>query len=135
MVFPLPDRHSKMLNVTSRLAVKIKHIPEDISWTDTACQRTRSSLSIGDILPGSEEGKVFYDRAMLTVMELLVSEFKSLKGLKQLVPSRTSPHPLNQRSIIPLKLLFHDEKCTGETILILQQLIRDAALDGTPQVS
>lgn len=87
-----------MLNVTSRLAVRIKHVPEDISWADTACQRTRSSLSVSDILPGSGEGKVFYNRAVLTVMEILVSEFKSLQGLKQLVPSRTSPHPLNQRS-------------------------------------
>lgn len=123
-----------MLNVTSRLAVKIKHVPEDISWTDTACQRVRSSLSVSDVLPGAEEGKIFYDHAVLTVMELLVSEFKSLEGLKQLVPSRTSPHPPSKSEVIPLKLLFHDEKYTSETILILQQFIRDAALDGTPQV-
>lgn len=114
-----------MLNVTSRLAVKIKHIPEDISWADTSCQRSRSSLSVSDILPGSEEGKVFYDRAVLTVMEILVCKFKSLQGLKQLVPSRTSPHPPSKSEVVPLKLLFHDEKYTSETILILQQFIQD----------
>ena len=122
-----------MLNVTSRLAVKIKHIPQDMSWGDTACQRNRSSLSISDILPGADEGKIFYDRAILMVMKLLVSEFKSLEGLKPLVPSRTSPHPPSKSEVIPLKLLFRDEKYTSETILILQQFIRDAALDGTPQ--
>ena len=30
---------------------------------------------------------------IVTVMELLVYEFKSLEGLKQLVPSRTSSSP------------------------------------------
>ena len=99
-----------------------------------ACQRIRSSLSVGDILPGAEEGKIFYDRAVLMVMELLVSKFKSLEVLKQLVPSRISPHPPSRSEIIPLKLLFHDEKYTSDTIVILQQFIQDAALDGTPQV-
>ena len=78
VIFPPTGHHSKMLNVTSRLAMKIKHVPEEMSWTDTACQRIRSSLSVSDVLPGTEEGKIFYDRAVLMVMELLVSEFKSL---------------------------------------------------------
>ena len=123
------DHHSKMLNVTSRLTVKIKRAGGYLLDS----QRVRSSLSVSDVLPGAEESKIFYDHAVLTVMELLVSEVKSLEGLKQLVPSRTSPHPPSNQ-VIPLKLLFHDEKYTSETILILQQFIQDAALDETPQV-
>ena len=93
MFFPTPDRHSSMLNVTSRLAVKIKHVPENIAWQDTSCQKSRSSLSLSDMLPGPEEGKIFCDHGVLTVMELLVSELKSREGIKQLVPRRTSPYP------------------------------------------
>ena len=61
-----------MLNVTSRLAVKTKHVPDNVSWTDTTCQRMRASLTISDIIPGPAEAKIFYDDAVLTVMELLV---------------------------------------------------------------
>ena len=67
-----------MLNVTSRLAVEIKHVPEeDMSWTDTACQRIRSLLSVSEILLKRARYCM-----IVTSMELLVSKFKSLEGLK-----------------------------------------------------
>ena len=102
-----------MLNVTSRLAVRIKHIPDDMSWTDTTCQRMRASLTISDILPGPAESKKLYDSAVQTDMELLVFEFKSLEGLRPLIPARTSPLPPSKSEIVPLKLLFRDEKYTN----------------------
>ena len=36
--------------------------------------------------------------------------------------------------VIPMKILFHDEKYTDENILILQKLVKDAKMTGTPPV-
>lgn len=67
-------------------------------------------------------------------MEILVNEFTNLARLKGIVPKRTSPHPPSKSEIVPMKVLFNDEKKTSETILILQQIAHDAELDGRPQV-
>lgn len=68
-------------------------------------------------------------------MEILVTEFSSLQYLKPVVPKRTSPHISSKSEIVPMKLLFNDEKKTSETIIILQQLVHDAKLDGELQVN
>ena len=36
--------------------------------------------------------------------------------------------------VVPMKILFHDEKYTDENILILQKLAKDAKMTGIPQV-
>ena len=40
------DRHSSMLNLTTRLAVNIRYLPDwEVDWSDTCPQRSRESLT------------------------------------------------------------------------------------------
>ena len=69
------------------------------------------------------------------MMEFLATEFKSLADLKQFIPSQQSLHPVQKSVVVPMKVLFKDEKYKSETIDILTQLMTDAQLTGDPQVS
>lgn len=42
---------------------------------------------------------------------------------------------MNPSVVVPMKILFHDEKYTGENIQILQKLAKEAKITGNPQVS
>ena len=54
-----PDQHSSMLNLTSRLAVKIKNLPDfEFDWADTTPQRPRTSLNVEDFLPSEVDATV-----------------------------------------------------------------------------
>ena len=67
------------------------------------------------------------------VYDVLYGEGISLSDLAQFVPPDSSP-PAQKSEVVPLKLLFRDEKSIDETIQILVHYIKDADLDGTPQV-
>ena len=54
--------------------------------------------------------------------------------LKQHIPARHSPHPVQKATVATMKILFKDEKYKAETIDILTQLMKDALLTGQPQV-
>ena len=83
-----------MNNVTSRLAIRIKHIPEgQVDWHDSKPQQSPSSLTIDDITPNEEDGRIVHERAVTYVMGILVTHFKSLDGLSNLVPQPHCPHP------------------------------------------
>lgn len=131
----LPDHHSSMLNVTSRLAVKIKNLPEfDFSWDDTTPQRPRSSLTVDDFLPSENDAMILKQRAVEYMMGFLVETFSSLKHLEEFVPESMSIHPITKSEVVPMKLLYKDEKYKSETIEILSQLMSDANLRGNHQV-
>ena len=86
-------------------------------------------------LPAREtDAAELHKRAVLYMMEVLVTDFKSLNSLKHLVPSRESPHRLQKYVAVPMKVLFRDEKHKAETIEIYSDLVKDAALTGNPQV-
>ena len=73
--------------------------------------------------------------AVQYMMEFLVESFSLLRHLSSLVPSRQSPHPIQKSTVVPMSVLFRDEKYTAETIEILSQLAHDANLTGdSPQV-
>ena len=60
-----PDYHSSMLNLTSRLAVKIKNLPAfEFDWADTTPQRLRTSLNVDDFLPSEADATVLHQRAV-----------------------------------------------------------------------
>ena len=67
-------------------------------------------------------------------MEILVSEFKSLSPLQPLLPQQELLHPVQKSEVVPMKVLFKDEKYKDETLDILTQLMKDAKLTGDPQV-
>ena len=135
MHLQVSDRHSSMINATSHLAVNIRYIPDSINWEDTTAQQTRQSLTINDFTPTDRDGIVLQQHATHYVMGFLVSAFQSLSDLKEFVPSREVVHHVEKSVVVPMKILFKDEKYKSETIEILQQLMADADLKGLHQVS
>ena len=123
-----------MKNTTSRLAVRVRKYPLfKFQWSDTSSQKSRSELDEKDILPSEADGACLHTRMIKFMMSFIVKEFVSLSNLAQFIPSE-SVSPVQKSEVVPLKLLFRDEKSTDETIQILVRYIKDADLDGTPQV-
>ena len=60
--------------------------------------------------------------------------FSSLNDRKQFVPPYTTPHKVRKAEVVPMKVLFKDEKYKSEIIGILMQLMTDADLNGNHQV-
>lgn len=124
-----------MLNMTARLAVSIQNLPDGIiDWNDSTSSRDVNNLTINDILPSAVDAAVLNKRAVHFVMHFLVCEFRSLKDLKSFLPPEQSPHPVKKSTIMPMKILFKDEKYKAQTIDILTRLISDADLTGKPEV-
>lgn len=125
-----------MLNITARIAVRLKNLPDwDFDWSDTSPQKSRQSLSVSDILPSEDDAAQLKLMATHYMMKFLVKEFKDLTGLRKYLPDRVSLHPVEKSEVVPMKVLFKDEKYISETIDILTQLMEDAALTGESQVS
>ena len=105
---PHLDRHSSMLNAIARLAIAIQNFPDfEFSWSDSQPQRSRTSLSVSDFLPTESDGIVLQERATVYMMEFLVTHFSSLAGL---LPPKEQVHPVQKSHVVPMKLLFKDEK-------------------------
>lgn len=125
-----------MLNLTSRLAIKVRYLPNwDFVWSDNKPQKNRQSLTMDDFLPDEEDAITFKERATDYTKRFLVNEFSSLQSLKRILPAVQSLHEVVKTEAVPQKVLFKDEKYIHETIGILSQLIDDANLQGDPQVS
>lgn len=125
------DRHSSMMNITSRLAVRVQHIPADVDWSDTTPQRAVESLTIDDFLVSAEEAAQFTERAVEYTARFLTGEFKAIKHLEKFLTQIFTPV---KTEYVPMKVLFKDEKFISETIEILCQLVKDASLNGSNQV-
>ena len=91
-------------------------------------------MYLSDFLPHETDASGLHKRAILYLMEVLATEFSSLRKLKDLVPPRQSPHAVKKSLIAPMKVLFKDEKCKSDTIDILSDIMKHAALTGNPQV-
>ncbi len=123
-----------MLNLTACLAVNIRYLPDwDVDWLDSQPQRSRQSLIISD-LPTEEDAQELQARAVQYMMKFFVAEFDSLHDLEKLVPEEKFLHTPHKSIVVPMKVLFKDEKYKSETIDILTQLMTDAQLAGSPQV-
>ena len=57
-----------------------------------------------------------------------------MSDLAKLVPAPEHLHPITKSEVVPMKMLFYDEKYKSETIKILSKLACDANLSGDPQV-
>ena len=125
-----------MLNMTARLPVEIKNLPHwTIDWTDTTPQRDPATLTISDLLPSEADGQELNKRAVQHIMSFLVEEFSSISYLTALIPPEESPHKTCKSTIVPMKILFKDEKYKSETTEILDKLVIDAQLSGKPEVT
>ena len=123
-----------MLNLTARLAISIRTLPEwDVDWSDTSPQRHPQTLTISDILPSCEDAAELEKHAVDFIKKFLVAEFSDLKHFQaELV--QDEGHPTEKSVVVPMKILFKDEKYKAQTIDILSQLIADAQLPGNPEV-
>ena len=137
-IIPPTDCHSSMLNITARIAVRIKRVPDwSFEWSDITPQRSLDSLTTVDFLPSEQDGDELKKRAVRYMKQFLVNEFNSLTHhLKQFVPEEPPREHTEPDQVVPMKVLFKDEKYTAETIDILSQIAKDAKLDHfVPQVS
>ena len=76
-----------MLNMTSRLAVDIRFMPNwEVDWMDTTPQRDTATLTISDLLPDENDGLVLQKRANEYIMRFLTTEYQNLSYLQPLLP-------------------------------------------------
>lgn len=124
-----------MLNLTSRLAIKVMNLPEwEVDWSDRSPQRSLDSLTLTDFLPTEDDAGELKKRAIIYVMKLLVDEFPNLADLKAFTTSDNIPTEVLKCEVVPMVVLFKDEKYIADTIDILTRLMEDAHLTGNPQV-
>ena len=91
-----PDHHSSMLNLTSRLAVKIKNLPVfEFDWADTTLW---TSLNVDNFLPSEADATVLHQRAVHYMMGFIVETFSNLKHLAEFVPE---PESINKITSCP----------------------------------
>ena len=124
-----------MLNTTTWLAIGINNLPPwEFDWSDNRPQKSRHTLTLSEVLPNAEDGQQLYDRAVAYTMKLLVESFPSLEKLKPLISTGNSTS-VKKSVVVPMKILFKDEKYIDDNIQILQQYIEDGNLSGNAQAS
>ena len=84
----------------------------------------RNKLTLDDIFPNVEDGRILFERAVQYTAQILVEEF----------PTFSDPFAVHKSIVVPMKVLFKDEKYTDENIQILQEYSRECNLTGSPQV-
>ena len=115
-----------MTNLTSRLAIKIRYLPDfDFSWSDSTPQQPRSSLTIDDFLPNELDAAILKERSVCYLMRFLVETFPNLKHLAAVIPPMEPLHPVVKSEVVP----------KSATIEILSKLLVDACLSGNQQVN
>ena len=107
------DVHNEMRNTTTRIAVEIKNLPGyEFDWNDHTPQCPVESLTEDDILPSENDGIIIYNRMVAYVKKFLIDTLDSLEHLRS---NNHAPEAHGQKSVvIPMKLLFRDEKYTDE---------------------
>eukprot|EP00118_Oscarella_pearsei_P007217 m.34573 g.34573 ORF g.34573 m.34573 type:complete len:252 (+) comp31999_c0_seq2:517-1272(+) len=118
------DSQATMWNLTTRLVIPIKNMPEDSTQRDNRPQRSRSSLSASDILFDDEDGRSIIDDAVFLVMNFLTERVRCLAHLKgQLIC--TPPGNVTKTKVTALEILDVDEAYTDENIEILKRFCTD----------
>ena len=88
-----------MLNVTSRLAIRIWDLPDDVDWLDQSPQASRSQLTAADILPDSNDALELTQRALIFLQHFLTSEFNALHDLQVFVPVAHTSGPVLKKEV------------------------------------
>ena len=61
----ISDKLSKMLNMTTRLAVLIQHLPDkNFDWNDSTPSHDVNGFTINDILPSAADAAAFKKKAV-----------------------------------------------------------------------
>ena len=124
IILTLIDYHSNLMNVTAHLAVNIRYLPNfPFDWSDTQHQRSHQSLTVDDFLPSKDDAQQLQQRATHYLMEFLVEYFSDLAHLQKFVPPSQPLHPPMKSEVVPMKILFKDEKLKSDRIDIFSQLL------------
>ena len=119
-------------HITSRIAIGIRHLPTwEFDWSDTTPQRSRASLTAVNFLMSEEDAAEIHERAVRYMMRYMVSAFSTFSDLKQFVTDETPLHPVVKTEVVPMKVLFRDEKYVSETIEILTDIGKGCTTIGT----
>ena len=98
------DRHSSIINITSRLAVRLCHLPDwEFNWQDMQPKRSRDTLTISDFLPCEDDAANLKTRAIHYIMRFLTEEFEQLLHLKQYAPDQRPLHHPTKSEVAPIK--------------------------------
>ncbi len=124
-----------MLNLTSRLAIEMRNIPGGVNCSDSKPQGSRKLLTAADILPHVDDAAVLRKRALLYLQHFLVTDFIALRKLRPLVPTIHPSGPVRKSVVVPMKILFRDEKYAAENVAIMMDLVKDANLQGSDEVT
>ena len=93
----------------------------------------RDLLTISDFLSSEPDAAQLKKRAVDYIMNFLIQEFPAFSDLKKLLPGK--PETVIAKSeVVPMEVLFKDEKYIAKTVDILSQLAEDAHLSGQAQV-
>ena len=104
-----------MLNLTARLAIKLRYLPDwDVDWSDNTPQRSRESLTLEEFLPNEEDATSFTERAVQYTMCFLVKEFHSLHDLRPFLPEVTPLHSSRPK-------LFHRKFCLRMRSILMRR--------------
>ena len=118
------------MNVTARLATRIRYMPDfPFDWSDSQPQRRRQSLTADDYLPSTDDATAIEESGVQYLMGFLADNFDDLTSLRKHVPSIQPIHPPKKSEVVPMKILFKDEKLKTDTIDILSHLLSDANLE------
>lgn len=103
-----------MTNLTSRLAIKIRNLPDfEFAWSDSNPQRHRSSLTIDHFLPSEQDCAILEERAVHYRMTFLVEMFPDLKHLAKLIPTPDPLHPVVPSEVVPMKIPLATSTSSG----------------------
>ena len=118
-----------MLNLMSRLAIEIRNIPDGVDWLDETPQGSRSQLTLLTFYLGLMM-HVLQKRVLVFLQQFLVSEFDDLHDLQPFAPPAHHMAPVQKTEVVPMRILFKDERYVAENIAILGDLVKDACLTG-----
>ena len=115
--------------------MNIRYTPDDqFDWSDDKPQRSMDSLTVADFMLSKSDAEEMSTRATRYMMGSLVANFSTFSDLKEFVPDETPLHPVVKTEVIPMKILFRDEKYISENDRDTK-LLENAKLCGDPQVN
>ena len=107
----------------------------EVDCNDTTPQKSHNSLTVVDFLLNESDAAETHERAVRYTMKFMVTTFRTFSDLKQFILDEKSLHPIMKTEVVPMKVLFRDEKYIGETIEIITDIAKDARMYGQPQLS
>ena len=93
-------------------------------------QGSRSQLTVAGILSDADDSMVLTKQALVFLQHFITSQFDDVHDLQPFLPGTHTPESVEKTEVVPMRLVFRDEKYVTENVAILRDLARDANLTG-----